>query len=204
MQPLQYPAEKQSSLSCTHAKETYSLRCKMCMDKWWHEYCERLEITKYLDWLKTPKISPTVPELIQSQKSLFQEIYQLNARLLDEALIKQAKIQRRNMITNCRNRVPSPKRLKYSDKKKLKDSVTQCAYCLKPMDRKESVIDHIIASCLDGEDDINNIVVCCHKCNSKKGVKSYGQWIMSLPPELRQNAKDIYLSRYKTLSFQEF
>ena len=44
-----------------------------------------------------------------------------------------------------------------------------CAYCNKVIPMNERTNDHIIPRCAGGITEINNIVICCEDCNSKKG-----------------------------------
>lgn len=56
----------------------------------------------------------------------------------------------------------------------LRDNGT-CMYCGKSVSLSNFTFDHIIPQCSGGETEWTNVVVCCMKCNSKKGCKPLKQ-----------------------------
>jgi len=65
----------------------------------------------------------------------------------------------------------------------LRDSGT-CQYCMKPLDRKECTIDHVLPRSRGGKTDWDNCVISCHKCNNDKGNQTpieAGMNLLSLP-----------------------
>jgi 5-methylcytosine-specific restriction endonuclease McrA len=45
----------------------------------------------------------------------------------------------------------------------------QCQYCSKKLNKKRFTVDHVIPKSKGGESSWENLVACCHKCNSLKG-----------------------------------
>ena len=61
-------------------------------------------------------------------------------------------------------------------KKKIRDRLLKlddtCAYCGIKFDKENlPTIDHILAMKNEGNNNINNLILCCKKCNNKKGHK---------------------------------
>lgn len=54
-----------------------------------------------------------------------------------------------------------------------------CRYCGDPVSA-DLTIDHVIPRCQGGGDDLNNLVVACRSCNSRKGGRTPEQAGMSL------------------------
>lgn len=54
-------------------------------------------------------------------------------------------------------------------KKELKKVGNICAYCGKVLNEKKKTIDYILPIRAGGKGYPNNIVICCRKCNTKKG-----------------------------------
>ena len=87
------------------------------------------------------------------------------------------------------------------DLRKLKRSMYKlhdnCAYCGKQMNAGEKVADHIIAMSLGGASyDVNNLVICCVSCNSRKGAKLYWRWVNELPDNRRATAINLFVDRF--------
>jgi hypothetical protein len=53
-----------------------------------------------------------------------------------------------------------------------------CAYCHKQFD--ELTLDHIIPVSNGGTDDLENLVACCHECNSRKNDNNLLSFMVSL------------------------
>lgn len=47
----------------------------------------------------------------------------------------------------------------------------QCGYCLRRLNLQDSTIDHIIPRSRGGKHIWENLILCCKKCNTKKGNK---------------------------------
>jgi hypothetical protein len=47
----------------------------------------------------------------------------------------------------------------------------RCAYCQKHLSPTEFIFDHVVPESEGGDDEINNIVLSCYECNSKKSNK---------------------------------
>ncbi len=48
----------------------------------------------------------------------------------------------------------------------------ECQYCSKKLNRKRFTVDHVVPRSKGGESSWENLVACCHKCNTHKGDKS--------------------------------
>lgn len=47
----------------------------------------------------------------------------------------------------------------------------KCTYCECVLTKESFTVDHVLARCNGGTDDIENLVVACRSCNSSKGAK---------------------------------
>lgn len=56
----------------------------------------------------------------------------------------------------------------------------QCQYCLKNLTKQDATLDHIIPKSRGGKNNWNNVVLCCKKCNDKKGSRTPQEADMSL------------------------
>lgn len=52
----------------------------------------------------------------------------------------------------------------------------QCVYCGSP---DQLTLDHIVPVSRGGSDDIENLVTCCHRCNSIKGARTPEEWLQA-------------------------
>jgi len=59
---------------------------------------------------------------------------------------------------------------KASRKEILKNQNNRCCYCYAPLFK--GTLEHIVAQSVGGTDNINNLAVSCHICNSAKGHMS--------------------------------
>ena len=59
------------------------------------------------------------------------------------------------------------------------DGVVHCAYCGKPV--KRATIDHVVSLEQGGQNDSENVVPACLKCNSAKGNKQWIEWFRNQP-----------------------
>lgn len=53
-------------------------------------------------------------------------------------------------------------------KQELKELSHICAYCGKALSEKDKTVDHVKPKCANGKTFVNNIVICCSKCNLQK------------------------------------
>lgn len=59
------------------------------------------------------------------------------------------------------------------------DRLRICHYCDKKVAKpgtysgKKTTFDHIVPQAKGGSDDVDNLVLCCARCNSEKGKKDY-------------------------------
>lgn len=59
------------------------------------------------------------------------------------------------------------------------DRLKICHYCDKKVAKpgtysgKKTTFDHIVPQAKGGSDDVDNLVLCCARCNSEKGKKDY-------------------------------
>jgi len=44
----------------------------------------------------------------------------------------------------------------------------KCFYCLRVVDPKTCVLDHVISQAMRGDNSFRNVVACCHECNAGK------------------------------------
>lgn len=101
-------------------------------------------------------------------------------------------------------KIPSVVVLKHSKNKKvnsirfsrnniwLRDE-GRCQYCGVNVSIKNFTVDHIVPRCNGGKTSWENIVVCCHKCNQKKGEKT-----------LKESGFKLYKSPKKPVSLPYF
>lgn len=71
-----------------------------------------------------------------------------------------------------------PKISKAKRKRVFKKCNNQCVYCKKElvMGDFDACIDHVIPLAKGGNNEDENLVVACRKCNSSKGIKSVSEW----------------------------
>lgn len=48
----------------------------------------------------------------------------------------------------------------------------ECQYCSKKLNKKRFTVDHVVPKSKGGRTSWENLVACCHKCNTYKGDKS--------------------------------
>lgn len=85
--------------------------------------------------------------------------------------------------------------IQFTSRREVKEAVWnktggRCWYCgsaINPFSRYGFTSDHLIPISLGGEDSIDNLVPCCKKCNSSKGIKSLEEFraTMAKPGEVR-------------------
>jgi 5-methylcytosine-specific restriction endonuclease McrA len=71
-----------------------------------------------------------------------------------------------------------------------------CPYCGGNLEQSASHMDHMDPLELGGEDSIRNAVYCCQKCNLKKGVRSFVEWLNQLIPEFKELSRALYIEKH--------
>lgn len=64
--------------------------------------------------------------------------------------------------------------------KSLKNNTIHCFYCGKKMSERNKTIDHIVPIKNGGSNCIDNIVICCRRCNGFKGGYTVSELIEQL------------------------
>lgn len=53
----------------------------------------------------------------------------------------------------------------------------ECHYCGRRMFWYSMTLDHVIPRTAGGTDELSNLLLCCKRCNNKKGSRSYGEYV---------------------------
>ena len=69
--------------------------------------------------------------------------------------------------------------------KNLKNTTEYCFYCGKKMSMRDRTIDHIVPITHGGSNCIDNLVICCRRCNGFKGGYTISELIESLQKRYR-------------------
>lgn len=72
--------------------------------------------------------------------------------------------------------------LLYNINKDVYGKIT-CEYCKLPLETSNITIDHKTPLCRGGNNEITNLAIACHSCNSKKHTKTYAEFIISTRKE---------------------
>jgi hypothetical protein len=73
----------------------------------------------------------------------------------------------------------------------LRDGLA-CVYCGEAVeDGVKLTLDHVIPHSAGGSNKVENLVTCCHKCNSSRGDRPLAQWIGAVAQYLDVPAEDI-------------
>ena len=80
--------------------------------------------------------------------------------------------------------------------RKLLDEATTCPYDGLPLDGRVKALDHIEPLKLDGTHTINNVVVCCQKCNNRKSARPFAEWVSMLDMVSAERASALYRLRF--------
>jgi 5-methylcytosine-specific restriction endonuclease McrA len=60
-----------------------------------------------------------------------------------------------------------------------------CVYCVEPFnDSYDKTADHVDPLYLGGKHSMDNLVICCRSCNSRKGRKGFVEWLIAERPIL--------------------
>ncbi len=70
-----------------------------------------------------------------------------------------------------------------------------CQYCGTQIPPGKETIDHVMPKCKGGKKEWTNVVLCCHKCNQKKGSKSLEQSGFRLLNKATNRVRLLYLSQ---------
>ena len=77
-----------------------------------------------------------------------------------------------------------------------------CPYCGIKMLEKSATkgelksLDHLIPISKGGLHAVHNVVICCHRCNTKKNNKSFPEWLDRLEEPYRTKAEKLYTKQY--------
>lgn len=58
--------------------------------------------------------------------------------------------------------------------------VIECHYCGKRLYWFGMTLDHVVPRAAGGSDDLSNLVLCCCKCNRKKGALPYAAFVQQV------------------------
>lgn len=73
----------------------------------------------------------------------------------------------------------------------LKISTVKCFYCQSNIKKRTNLtIDHVLPKCHGGKDNINNLVLCCKQCNSKKRDLLLTQFIRAFNIKITKEIDD--------------
>jgi len=78
-----------------------------------------------------------------------------------------------------------------------------CIYCGIKLKDEHKEIDHMNAICLGGAHSVNNLIVCCHKCNQLKKGKPFDLWLDYVPENRRQVVQKVYERKQGRIIEQE-
>ncbi len=164
-------------------------------------YCP--DYFKYRNWLKNPRISLKVWELVEKEatrmrqqnryqwdedyrekkKSNYRKRYKIGPDLEKERisnwkennpkLVIQQQLRRRKRV---KEQSDGSITNEFIDKLKLQSKF--CAYCKCALSTENKTIDHAIPIGIGGPHSINNIVICCEKCNYAKGDMPFEEWVL--------------------------
>lgn len=163
-------------------------------------YCP--DYRKYRTWLKNPRISPTIAELVEKEAI---RRHKENRYQWDENVREQKKAWYRNKYQNNRTQeIAKVRNWKQNNSKKvslqnhrrknrvdrqcdgtitpdylanLKAQADYCSYCKSRLYEDNKTIDHAVPIALGGLHSVNNIVVCCENCNLRKGYMPLNEWL---------------------------
>jgi|GEM_PF-2451045 len=57
----------------------------------------------------------------------------------------------------------------------------KCPYCWQPMKSQDKSLDHMEPLSLGGWHSLNNVLVCCRRCNSRKSDSPWIEWLGKIP-----------------------
>lgn len=186
------------------------------------------ESARYQKWLKSPRISPTVVELVEKserwarvhRKELFmspdeREAYNqknreaYKKRYLENPEREKLRIKKwkhanpdridlHNQRRIERVRLQSDNSVTYSVVDKILEEASHCIYCSVRLTPESATIDHIIPISLGGLHSAYNLIACCKTCNAKKSNKPFFVWMNELDEVHKLKAEKLYRQRYKS------
>lgn len=53
----------------------------------------------------------------------------------------------------------------------------ECHYCGRRMFWYSMTLDHIVPRAVGGPDELSNLLLCCKRCNDRKGAKPYREFL---------------------------
>lgn len=180
------------------------------------------ETERYKRWLKNPRISPTVAELVAkseqwarvNRKALFmtpeeKERYNLANREKSKKNYYKNLEKERTRVKIYKHANPE-KVAKWGDRrrqkvakqsdgsvtalyiKKILDNAKKCPYCSTNLTPSTATIDHLVPIALGGSHAKYNIVPCCYDCNVKKSAKPFVKWLDELDEKHKKLARSLY------------
>jgi 5-methylcytosine-specific restriction endonuclease McrA len=203
-----------------------NFKCVKCSALYHKDYSEKYVLKdkiRYQKWLKNPRLSPTVLDLVQKEARRY---FWENRYWLDEEYRKRCrkkyKERYQKNIQKERNRVRAYKyahpekrdewnknRLERVDRQSdgsvsvrfvndLINKSQKCPYCLAKMAEHEKTLDHIIPIAKGGLHSAINIIVCCRTCNFQKRDLSFPEWLGRLSSKGQASARKMYRQKYGT------
>ncbi len=183
------------------------------------------ERQRYFNWLKKPKLSLTVAELVGKQEFdyLKNKDYQVRKREMARFYSKKryAENPGRKKIQVKKWKHANPQRVDFHNQKRIENmrlrndgTVTQsavdailsdrttCPYCSCIITPETATVDHIVPLAKGGLHSAINLVACCRSCNSRKGAKAFYEWVSGLPPSNQKICQRLYKQRYGTIMEQ--
>jgi 5-methylcytosine-specific restriction endonuclease McrA len=77
-----------------------------------------------------------------------------------------------------------------------------CPYCGVTMDRRTKSLDHIVPVSKGGMHSAANVLICCLRCNTRKGSLEFQDWLARLEGPFASTASREYIRRYGVLPLQ--
>ena len=187
---------------------------------------QKKEKGRYLAWLKNPRVSPSVAELVEKsqrwalthRKDLFmspEEKKEYNREKLDAYKKRYRENPEKEKLRIKKWKHANPQRIDDHNLKRIETvrrksdgsvtveivdqilkSAKDCIYCSVSLTPEVSTLDHIEPVSRGGLHSAFNLVACCRSCNSKKYNKPFHVWLNELPESNKQKALKLYRSRY--------
>ena len=55
-----------------------------------------------------------------------------------------------------------------------------CTYCGRRISKRSATLDHVVPVSQGGQDDLENLVLCCRACNECKAGRTPTEWIQDI------------------------
>lgn len=163
-------------------------------------YCP--DYFKYRTWLKNPRISLTVPELVHESKiKRYKETrYQWDKEYKEQKKVDYRKRYKsktqleKERILDWKNRNPNLVKKQQQRRRErvinqsdgsitdefinqTKEKTSLCCYCKCKLTPENKTVDHANPIGLGGLHSMTNVVICCAKCNYQKGDMPLKEWL---------------------------